>query len=75
MGASEIDRMLRFRDWLRNNNSDRDNYARVKCDLAKRKWRHVQHYADAKDSIVREIMKRANTESKSFNLPIRIIRL
>lgn len=59
-GASEVDRMLRFRDWLRTNNSDRDNYARVKRNLAQREWRHVQHYADAKNSTVQEIMERAN---------------
>jgi GrpB-like predicted nucleotidyltransferase (UPF0157 family) len=57
-GTSEIDRMLRFRDWLRSNQSDRDKYAQVKRDLAKRKWRHVQHYADAKSAIVKEIMER-----------------
>lgn len=28
--------------------------------LAKNKWRYVQHYADAKTSIVQEIMERAN---------------
>lgn len=61
-GASEVDRMLRFRDWLRTHNSDRDKYASVKRKLAKREWRHVQHYADAKDSIVQEIMDRANAE-------------
>lgn len=61
-GASQVDRMLRFRDWLRTNNSDRDKYARVKRNLAKREWRHVQHYADAKDSIVQEIMDRANAD-------------
>ncbi len=59
-GASEIDRMLRFRDWLRFNESDRDKYAQVKRSLAKNKWRHVQHYADAETSIVREIMERVN---------------
>ena len=59
-GTSEVDRMLRFRDWLRANKSDRDNYARVKRNLAQREWRHVQHYADAKTSIVQEIMERAN---------------
>lgn len=58
-GASEVDRMLRFRNWLRTNNIDRDKYAAVKRDLAGRKWRYVQHYADAKDSIVQEIMERA----------------
>ncbi|GAA0596538.1 GrpB family protein [Virgibacillus siamensis] len=64
-GASQVDRMLRFRDWLRTNNSDRDKYARVKRSLAKREWRHVQHYADAKDSIVQEIMDRANADEKN----------
>ncbi|WP_238455623.1 GrpB family protein [Desulfolucanica intricata] len=59
-GTSEIDRMLRFRDWLRFNESDRHKYGQVKQDLAKNKWRHVQHYADAKTSIVQEIMERAN---------------
>lgn len=58
--ASEINSMLRFRDWLRLNQEDRDKYAQVKRMLAKNKWRHVQHYADAKTSIVREIMARAD---------------
>lgn len=59
-GTSEIDRMLRFRDWLRANQTDRDKYAQVKGSLSKNKWRHVQHYADAKTSIIQEIMERAN---------------
>ncbi|CAH0121931.1 MULTISPECIES: GrpB family protein [unclassified Paenibacillus] len=59
-GATEIERMLRFRDWLRSNDTDRDHYARAKRDLAQRVWRHVQHYADAKTAIVQEIMDRAN---------------
>jgi GrpB-like predicted nucleotidyltransferase (UPF0157 family) len=58
-GASEVERMLRFRDWLRANDKDRDNYARVKRSLAQREWRHVQNYADAKTSIIQEIMDRA----------------
>lgn len=60
VGASEVERMLRFRNWLRANDADRNNYARAKRDLAQRVWRHVQHYADAKTSIVQEIMNRAN---------------
>lgn len=59
-GSSENDRMLRFRNWLRINRSDREKYARVKRKLADRKWKHVQDYADAKSSIVQEIMERAN---------------
>lgn len=60
VGTSEVERMLCFRDWLRVNEADRGNYALVKRNLAQRKWRHVQHYADAKTLIVEEIMERAN---------------
>lgn len=63
LGTSEIDRMLRFRDWLRTNDTDQDKYAQVKRSLAKNKWRHVQHYENAKTSIVQEIMKRANSNN------------
>lgn len=59
-GADEVDRMLRFRDWLRVTGSDRDVYLRAKRELAQRKWRHVQHYADAKSAVIQEIMDRAN---------------
>lgn len=61
-GCVEIDRMLRFRDWLRAHPEDRDRYAAVKRELAARTWRHVQHYADAKTDVVREIMARAGIE-------------
>ena len=60
VGTSEVERMLRFRDWLRVCDTDRDNYARVKRSLAQRVWRHVQNYADDKTSIIHEIMDRAN---------------
>lgn len=59
-GASEVERMMRFRNWLRTNHSDRDKYASVKRHLAQHEWRHVQDYADAKNSIVQEIMERAD---------------
>lgn len=58
--TSEIKQMLRFRDWLRTNAIDRDNYACAKHSLAQRVWRNVQNYADAKTSIIKEIMDRAN---------------
>lgn len=65
-GASEIDRMLLFCNWLRANDSDRDVYAQVKRSLARHQWRHVQDYADAKDSIVKEIMERANAVKRTY---------
>jgi GrpB-like predicted nucleotidyltransferase (UPF0157 family) len=59
VGASEIDRMLLFRDWLRAHPADRDAYLQVKRELAQQTWRHVQHYADAKTTIVEQIVARA----------------
>ena len=58
-GEAEIDRMVLFRDWLRGHDDERDAYLRVKRELARRTWRHVQHYADAKTTIVQEILARA----------------
>lgn len=58
-GCSEIDRMLRFRDWLRSNPADRDLYARTKIELAKKNWKDVQDYADAKTEMVEQIIARS----------------
>ncbi len=58
-GTSEIERMLRFRDRLRSDESDRERYAQAKRELARRIWQHVQDYADAKTAIVQEILERA----------------
>jgi GrpB-like predicted nucleotidyltransferase (UPF0157 family) len=52
--------MLRFRDRLRADAADREAYASAKRRLAARRWRHVQHYADAKTSVIEEIMARAD---------------
>src|SRR6266508_1128397 len=64
-GASEIECMLLFRDWLRQNDADRDHYERTKRELAGRNWRHVQHYADAKTAVVQEIMVRATAAARA----------
>jgi GrpB-like predicted nucleotidyltransferase (UPF0157 family) len=58
-GCPEIDRMLMFRDWLRSNDADRELYERTKRELAKQTWKYVQNYADAKTSVVEEIIARA----------------
>jgi GrpB-like predicted nucleotidyltransferase (UPF0157 family) len=58
-GCEEIGRMLRFRDWLRVHDEERRAYEKRKRELAARKWKHVQDYADAKTDIVREILARA----------------
>jgi GrpB-like predicted nucleotidyltransferase (UPF0157 family) len=61
--AAEVERMVLFRDHLRNNGRDRDRYASAKRDLAQRTWRHVQHYADAKTKVVQEILESARPVS------------
>jgi GrpB-like predicted nucleotidyltransferase (UPF0157 family) len=60
-GCVEIERMLRFRDHLRRNKTDRLLYERTKRELAQRTWKFGQHYADAKTTIVEEILARAET--------------
>jgi GrpB-like predicted nucleotidyltransferase (UPF0157 family) len=58
-GCPEIERMLRFRDRLRVDDGDRLLYEQTKRSLAQRTWKHTQHYADAKTSVVEEILERA----------------
>jgi GrpB-like predicted nucleotidyltransferase (UPF0157 family) len=58
-GCEEVDRMVGFRDWLRAHDDDRDLYLAAKLDLARREWKYVQNYADAKSAVVREILARA----------------
>lgn len=59
-GCEEVDRMLRFRDHLRENAEDRELYARTKRELAAQDWTYVQQFADAKTAVVREIMSRTD---------------
>jgi GrpB-like predicted nucleotidyltransferase (UPF0157 family) len=59
LGCPEIDRMILFRDWLRSNVADRDQYARTKQTLAQQEWKYVQNYADAKTLVIEEIITRA----------------
>ena len=61
-GCVEIDRMLAFRDHLRENEADRGLYERTKRELAAREWEFVQDYADAKTDVVKEIVARAGVE-------------
>lgn len=58
----EIDRMLLFRNWLRSHAADRELYARTKLALARQEWRYTQNYADAKTTVVAEILARAQRD-------------
>ena len=58
-GCPEIERMLLFRDWIRHNKADCALYERTKRELARREWKYIQNYADAKGAVVEEIIGRA----------------
>lgn len=60
-GARQIQRHLRFRDRLRTNDADRERYAETKIRLAAQDWTFVQNYADAKNDVIDEIMRRAQS--------------
>lgn len=59
VGSSEVERMVLFRDWLRIAEEDRERYVAAKRALARRRWQHVQQYADAKTPVVEDIIARA----------------
>lgn len=56
----EIERLLRFRNRLRDDAGERALYERAKRELARREWRDTNDYARAKDRIVAEILSRAD---------------
>jgi len=63
-GSAEVERMLRFRDWLRSDPADLELYLRTKWELAARDWKYVQQYADAKSAVIQEIMARADAAAR-----------
>jgi GrpB-like predicted nucleotidyltransferase (UPF0157 family) len=56
----EIERMLVFRDWLRENSADRNFYLATKRELAQQNWKYVQDYADAKSEVISRILSNAH---------------
>ena len=59
-GSEDERRHIVFRDRLRRSPEDRDRYEAVKRELAGRDWPSRQHYAEAKGTVVGEIMARAS---------------
>lgn len=55
----EVSKYLLFRDHLRSHADDRALYEGVKRELALRDWPDVNYYADAKSSVISEILQRA----------------
>lgn len=52
-------RHLLFRDWLRTDARDRDAYAALKRELARRGWEDMNAYAAAKSELIGQIAGRA----------------
>ena len=61
-GSREIRRMIAFRDRCRAHPEERQLYEDTKRALAARRWRYVQHYANAKAEVVEAIIARALAE-------------
>ena len=60
-GSPNIATDLAFRDRLRASPEDRAAYEALKRELAERDWPDMNHYADAKGPLIREILARAAT--------------
>ncbi len=57
--APEVERLLAFRDRLRASPDELERYQAAKRELAARHWAYVQDYADAKSTVVEQILARA----------------
>jgi GrpB-like predicted nucleotidyltransferase (UPF0157 family) len=57
--SEEVRRYLIFRDRLRADRADRELYAATKRELAERKWRDINYYAEAKGPTIEAILSRA----------------
>jgi GrpB-like predicted nucleotidyltransferase (UPF0157 family) len=62
-GSQEIDRYLVFRDRLRTNSADHKTYADAKRRLARNDWSDMNAYANAKTSVVEQIIGRGRKGS------------
>ena len=65
IGSPEVARMLLFRDRLRGRSDERELYQRTKRELAARRWDYIQDYADAKSTVIEEIISRAQADQKN----------
>lgn len=62
-GSKEIEKYLLFRNYLRHHADARQLYEDTKKELAKKTWKYVQNYADAKTDVVQKILKAAIEEN------------
>ena len=60
-GHADIAAQLSFRDRLRASPEDRAAYETLKRELASRDWSDLNHYAEAKGPLIRQILARGAT--------------
>ncbi|WBV72346.1 GrpB family protein [Legionella pneumophila] len=57
LGNPEIERHLKFRDWMRTHPEDRDAYARLKQDLARQHPNDITAYCLGKRTLLPQLIK------------------
>jgi GrpB-like predicted nucleotidyltransferase (UPF0157 family) len=62
-GHADIDAQLSFRHRLRTSPEDRVSYETLKRELAAREWPDMNHYAEAKGPMIREILRHHGSTS------------
>ncbi len=65
-GNLEIERHLKFRDWMRNNPKDRDAYAELKNNLAIKFPNDIKSYCIGKDDFIANIDAKAGWDGFRF---------
>lgn len=65
-GNTEIERHLKFRNWMRNNEDDRNAYALLKIKLAAEFPNDIYSYCIGKDNFVNEIDRKAGWNGYRF---------
>lgn len=58
VGNPEIDRHVKFRDYLLRHSEEAQAYSRLKCELAKIYSDNVLHYSEAKSDFIHDIDER-----------------
>ena len=64
-GSPDIASHLAFRDRLRASPEDRRRYEALKRELATRDWPDMNHYAEAKGPLIREILARGGYQGST----------
>lgn len=64
-GSPDLERHIAFRDRLRASPEDRAAYEALKRELATRDWPDLNHYAEAKGPLIREIERRGGYQGST----------